>query len=184
MSAQMTLLFVEHTGHVLAALRQLDDATPTVTSLVGESFPWRVPQKVPSSPAAVFDVPEAELEATSVLFDEAVIGRPQDFVVAGDRTARPGNLTPPTVELTHTALKLTLSGGPGADTKVFAAVCQRGVSDPQRRLLSATWPASESPFEINLTILPGENAASIGTGDYDVVVAIEGYPLIHEEQTV
>jgi hypothetical protein len=179
MSAQMTLVYLKQTGHVLAALRQLDDAPPQLEALIGDTFPFRATQK-PSAPVATFELPRELLEISSVVFDERVIGRPQRFVVDGDRVAELGDPTAPGVTLSKTALTLTLAGGPSADVKVFAAVRERDSTQREQRLLAGTWPAASDPFPINLTVSPGGVPAGIGSGDADVVVAVAGCPLFHE----
>lgn len=185
MSAKMTVVYLDHTGHVLAALREPDSGAPKLEALVGDAFPLRAVRSAaaPSS-AALFDLPPSILKSKSVALDDRVIARPQGFAINGNQMAElpaaPAGL-PAVTALTQGAVTIAYgAGNPSADTKILSFV-RGNTSDYREQRIQAGAIAAGTPnVALNLAIVPTGPQAGIRSGQtYDVGIAIAGFPLAY-----
>jgi hypothetical protein len=181
MPAKMTVISLAHTGHVLAAIAEPPSGPATLEALVGTAFPLRA-MRVRGAPAVVdasFALPAALLEAKSITYDGRVIARPQSFAVDGGLAVELPAGPAPTVDLTASAVTVTLSSAVAADTKVLVVVADK--IDPRiQRIQAGAIPAAADEVELNLTIVPEGPAAMLAAGiEYFVAFAVEGTPLAY-----
>jgi hypothetical protein len=187
MSGKMTLVYLEHTGHVLAALREPASGAPKLDALVGDAFPLRaVRRKAGSSTAASFDLPASVLKSKSVALDERVIARPQSFVIDGDLVALlPDSATGPTIsDLSPTVITLMLGGPPSAVIKVLSVVRGNTVGYREQRIQAGSFAVTSASLSLNLAVVPSGPDAALRAGEScDVAIAFAGLPLIYMSDT-
>lgn len=189
MSTKMTVIYLDHTGHVLAALREPDSGAPKLEALAGAAFPLRAVRRTggPAS-AALFDLPPSILKSKSVALDERVITRPQGFAVDGDQVAElpaaPAGL-PAVAALTQAAVTIAYGAGvPTAQAKVLSFVRGNTSDYREQRVQAGAIAANALNVVLNLAIVPtGPEAGIRSAQTYDVGVAIAGFPLAYFEDT-
>ena len=172
MSAKMTVVYLDHTGHVLAALREPDSGAPQLETLVGDAFPLRavrVRGPAGSASAALFDLPPSILKSKSVALDDRVIARPQAFAIDGDRVAElppaPAGL-PAVPVLTQSTITIAYGvGSPLNDTRVLSVVRGKTSAYREQRIQAGKIAANALQVVINLAIVPTGPEAGIRSGE-------------------
>jgi hypothetical protein len=189
MSVKMTVVYLDHTGHVLAALREPDSGAPKLEGLVGEAFPLRAVRSAAAPfSAALFNLPPSILKSKSVALDDRVIARPQGFAINGDQVAElpaaPAGL-PAVTSLTQGTVTIAYgSGGPLADTKVLSFVRGNTSDYREQRIQAGAIAAATPDVALNLAIVPTGPEAGIRSGQAcDIGVAIGGFPLAYLKDT-
>lgn len=188
MSGKMTVVFLEQTGHVLAALGEPPSGPPKLDALIGVSFPLRAVRGTGGTESlGSFDLPASLLKSKSLALDERVIAAPQRFVIDSDRVALLPDPPPaaPTVQtLSSTAITLRLGAAPAAETKVLSVV--RGAADDYReqRIQAGSFTPASTDASLNLAIVPTGPEAGLRTGeDCNICVALAGVPLFYTDGT-
>ena len=193
MTQTMTVIYVEHTGHVVAAATQtaaVGEASPeeALAQAVGDSFPLRNLQVTGGAPEhLVLSLPAAALAAKSIAVDPAVLARPQGHVVDGNLIAAiPASaVILPTIDQSSITISTPAGAAAPADMKVLAVVDGPTPGGSVLRVQSGTILAGDTSVELNLSILPDEPAATIpGGASYAICVAIEGVPLTYGTQNI
>ena len=185
MSGKMTVLYLDHTGHVVAAMREPSSGPPKLEALVGESFPLGVVRRNGGSHnARSFDLPASILKSKSVALDERVIAAPQRFAIDSDRVALLPDSAPtgPTVsDLDQTVIKLNLAtGAPAADINVLSIV--RVVASGEQRIQAGSFVATSADTVLNLAIAPpGPPAGLPAAAHCSICIAFAGRPLIYTD---
>ena len=182
MSAKMTVVYVEHTGHVVAALLEPPGGAPKLEALVGDGFPLgAVRVRSGTVISGAFDLPVSILKSKSIPLDARLIARPQGFVIDGDRIAQlPEPVNIPTATLTETSITVDLGANAPADTKVLAVVRGNTPDYTEQRIQAGVVEASAQIVALNFSIVPtGPDAALRSTQTFDVAIAVGGLPLVY-----
>lgn len=180
MSESMTVLYVEQTGHVLGALSRISDPDGELDAeaLAGDGM---VMDAVDSTNAELrhFEVPATTLKSSSVGFDANVFSIPREYTAQSSALSRVSvavSGTAPT--LSATTLEVSKPSGdpvPKDGIQVFAVV-ESALGDPGlRRVVAGQLEEGDTEVLLGLTVLPGEAAATLESGDYHVLVLIGGY---------
>jgi hypothetical protein len=186
MSANMSVVFISHTGHVVGAVRQAVTAGKVeIAALVGSELPLRnlissaAPDNLPvRAPAKILDV-------KTVPLDEAVLANPQAYVVNGDHVAElPATPTLSSVTLDASRTTVTLPAAPPEPINVLTLVFGRIGNTDVLRAQSGKTAASATALDLALTLLPGSTVATVPAGDYAVCAAAAGRRLLFAAQTV
>jgi hypothetical protein len=178
--AELTVVAVTATGHVLAALTRTADPTTALPAeaLAGSGLLVRT---APAAGAATdppqFSVPATELEVTVIAFQESVLLDPRRFRLVkpptGDPTTQeitlPANkkgVELPPANLTRTSLTLTVDPAPAADAAAWVLL-QDG--------------AGTAPVALTGKVRAGQTASDpiphqLDAGVYEVLALVAGYP--------
>ena len=180
MSESMTVVYIEKTGHVVAALtRDVDTGAPELEAVVGAELPIRNRRESGDGDLGVV-APSAILAVKSVALDDAVLADPQAFVVDGGLLARLPDVTlvDPVTELSTAACTIEYDGGtnPPQDIEVLTIVRGPDPGSANLRVQSGTITTQNTDTSMALAILPGEAEAAIPNGGetYTVYVAFPG----------
>ncbi|MFO1119692.1 MAG: hypothetical protein U1E38_06145 [Rhodospirillales bacterium] len=178
MTQNMAVLYIKHTGHVLAAFtRTADpDGTPDLAAVVGAGFMLRNPLTHTFHDRLQFVLPPDVLDVKVVPVDPAVFVNPQTFVVDGDQVTRVGGATTARVSaLTQTAIDIALPANTTSDLKVWAAIAGRAPATSERQIVAGQINSGSANVTLTLAILPG---------DYGVAVAAAGLPIAFGSRSV
>jgi hypothetical protein len=188
MSGKMTVVYLDHTGHVLAALREPPSGPPKLEALIGEAFPLRaVRSSAGTATPGLFELPASVLKSKSVALDERVIAGPQRFVVDGDRVALlpdppPAATTVDTFE--QTSITLALAPAPLAPTKVLTMLRGAAADYREQRIQGGSFAAAVANVALNFTVVPAGPDAALESGrECNICIAVAGHPLIYAEDT-
>ncbi len=182
MSDSMTVIYIEKTGHVVAATtRAVDTGEPELEALVGAELPLRPRREAGDDELAVV-APAAILKAKSVALDLAVLSHPLGFVVNGGLLAALPESE--VVEASQVSLETvacsvdynTAGGKPPEEIEVLTIVRGPDPVDDQLRVQSGKIATDQTAATMSLAILPGEAEAAIPNGGetYTVCVAFPG----------
>jgi hypothetical protein len=167
------VLFVKHTGHVLATATRTGDpaAAPSAAELAGELFPVR-----DDGGDVLVEIEAGELESKVVPFDEDLVLSPQLCGVTHD-TAQLLAGGPPAVTLTATGVGIDLGANATQETPVWAQV-DFGTGQMRRHeVISGEIRAGTASIELAKSFLSGP--------DYDVLALASGHePVAMANQTV
>jgi hypothetical protein len=163
MTDKMTLLFVKHTGHVLAAVTR--SADPTGKILTGDLALGGLLVRGFSGQEQ-FEVPPEQLDVLTVDLEPVLLLQPRAYTVDQGQAVPLPNITAPTVALTATDVTVTLSGPVPADTKVWSQVDGGNLTSP--RVADGVIPASVGASAVTLRI------EAVDPGTYNVLVLVGG----------
>jgi hypothetical protein len=188
MSGKMTVIYLDHTGHVAAAMREPPSGPPTLDALVGSAFRLgAVRSKGGSNSAGSFDLPASVLKSKSVVLDERVIAAPQRFAIDSDQVALlpdPPVSGPSVQNLSQTAITLRLAAAPSAPTKVLSIVRGAAPDYGEQRIQAGSFEITSATLVLNLTIVPSGPEAGLRVGvDCYVCIAVAGLRLIYVDGT-
>lgn len=176
MSESMLLLTLKKTGHVLAGVtRRNGGADLDVGALVGEALPVTNRRSDgDSGPELTARLPASVLEIKSAQLDSRVLAAPHDYVIDGGSALIIASDAGTSLVSGLDGDKLTLgTGGILPETEVLAVVA--AIADPAMvRIQEGKFPTPLASLDIPLTVLPGDIGASVGAGDYAVMVALPG----------
>ena len=188
MNEKMQVLYVEHTGHVLGAISRTSDPEGELDAeaLAGGGL---VVDTVDSATAELrhFEVPAATLKTSSVSFDPAVFSEPREYLAQAGAVSRASiDITAGTLpDLSTAALKIS---NPSADPvpkdgiQVFAVIESDLGDAGLRRVVAGKLEKDDTDVTLGLTVLPGEAAATLESGDYHLLVLVGGYlPYVYKE---
>jgi hypothetical protein len=169
MTDKMTLLFVKHTGHVLAALTRSADPTGEISAadlaLGGLLVRGASGQKQ-------FEVPSEQLDDLTVDLEPVVLLQPRAYTADQGQAVPLPSTTAPAVTLTATDVKVTLSAQATAETKVWLQVDGGNLTSPRVAdgVIPTGMPAVTLPIE------------ALDPGNYDVFALVSGYlPFVHSQ---
>lgn len=183
MSGKMTVVYLDHTGHVIAAMLEPASGPPKLEALVGGGFPLGAVRRTAGSDSAGwFDLPASILKSKSVALDERVIAAPQRFAIDSDRVALLPDPAPgPTVSaLDQSVITLALAAVP-ADINVLSIVRLVG-DDREQRIQAGSFAATVLETSLNLAIAPPGPPAGLPAGEECYVcIALAGHTLIYTD---
>jgi hypothetical protein len=173
MTDKITLLFVEHTGHVLAAVTR--NADPTGPISAGELAAGGLLVRG-FSPQAQFEVSSEQLAVLTVDLDPVVLLQPRTYrVEQAQAVPLPSTLvTDLTVKLTATNVEVSLTGSAPEETRVWFQI-EGG------HLTSPLVAYGVIPTGMQKVTLPIE---ALGPGTYNVLVLVVDYPPFMHSQPV
>lgn len=196
---KMQVLYIEQTGHILAAVTRTAAAESLfdVKALAGTDllvrnaeFKLGTPPSPPPS-GEIFSVPMDLLKAEIVDLNENAFVMPSNFMVGGgqanDLRGAP-QLSPPSNSLTSTSITIDSGSTVSEETKVWAQVQEKTPlpdSEPIRRIVAGIiTPAVPSGSDghtvtLKLRVRPDEQPTPIPTSSskqYSILVLIAGRP--------
>jgi hypothetical protein len=184
MIAQMHVLAIKDTGHILAAVTSANSGgDPDAPALAGKDLLVTLPRSQGDPEFSMsIPVPADLLEVKALLYDPVVVAHPLAHVVDGGRIAA----LPPAGASTASTLELGKIKVNTAFADVPVAVVIVGEDDPNiRRAEAGRVPAGATNVEITHTILPGEPPANIPTGmTYFMLIAEGGRRLRLESASI
>jgi hypothetical protein len=177
MPDKMTLLFVKHTGHILAAVTRSADPTGTISAedLARGGLLVRGFDSTRPSHQFEFEVPSRELDVLTVDLEPALLLDPRAFFVDENKKVpmpvAGGSVPLPGVQLTATQVTVTpISTPPGStvsdDTKVWVQIIGGDLTQP----LIATGTVPRGQSNVAIPLVP------LRTGDYDVLTFVATLP--------
>jgi hypothetical protein len=158
MTDKMTVLFVKHTGHVLAAVTSNADPTAKISAgdlarggLLVRGFP-AIP---PTTGNEQFEVPPGELDVMSVDLDPALLLKPRNFIIDDGQLVQIPIATVNNVALTTpTKVTVTLAAAVTEETKVWVQVDGGNLAEP--RTAEGKIPNTGTSTELQIqTLDPG-----------------------------
>jgi len=192
MSDKMQVIFVQHTGHVLAAFTRTADpeGKPPVAELVGDGFPARnhAPVPAPTDGVELLIVPPTKLnEAEEVVdaigvatvdFNEAVFISPMNFAVKG-QLADPLSKTTITLKLeADDELTVEVPNDSPTDLNVWAQLAKAPTADDTEvdtRVIEQKLEKNNKSVKLKLTTEPqGPTKAIKPDKPYYIMVLVKG----------
>jgi hypothetical protein len=167
MTDKITLLFVEHTGHVLAAVSRSADPTGPISAgelAAGGLLVRGLRDQVQ------FEVPSVQLAVLTLDLDPVVLLQPRAYAIVQEQAVPLPSTPAPTVTLTAINVEVKLNDDAPAETKVWLQIEGGNLTAPVvTQGLISTGEKS--------VILPIE---PLGLGTYDVLVLVVDYlPFVH-----
>jgi hypothetical protein len=178
MPDKMTLLFVKHTGHILAAVTRSADPTGRISAedlarggLLVRGFDFI------SNKQFEFEVPSRELDVLTVDLEPALLLKPSEFVVDENQKvpvpASDGTMI--TVGLSATHVTVTPAGPPvPEDTKVWVQIIGGDLTQP----LIAAGTVPTGGTSVALPLVP------LHAGQYDVLTFVASRQLHVQSQAI
>ena len=157
------VLFVKHSGHVLATVTRTGDpaAAPKPDELAGELFPVR-----DENGDVLVEVEPGQLDTKVVPFEEDLIANPQGCGVTDDAAQLLAGAPPSTVTLSGTKLKVTVAQNVAEKTPVWAQVDFGTGQTRRHEVLTGEIPAQQKTVDLAKSFPGGQ--------DYDVLVLVKG----------
>lgn len=188
MSGSMVVIYIEKTGHVVAAMSAtVDTGAPEVAALVGTRLPLRTTKRSTNTDDALVFAPAEILKAKSLPLDEAVLANPLAFAVDGSQVAMlPDAFTvaTDTIVLSTTSCAVKYGTvGVAQDMEVVTMLLGPDPANANVRAQSNKILAGATTATMLLAILPGEAPAAIPTGTYSVCAAFPGQRLVFARET-
>lgn len=187
MSGSMHVVYIEKTGHVLAAVAaSVDTGEPEVDALIGERLPLRTTKRSAGDDDVAVSAPAGILKVKSLRLDEAVLANPLAFAVDGSQVALlPDAFTvsATTVSLKTTECSVEYGVNVAQDMEVVTMLIGPEPGNVNVRAQSNKILAGQKVANMLLAILPGETPAAIPTGEYAVCAAFPGQRLVFSKET-
>lgn len=186
MNDKMQVLFIEHTGHVMAAFTRTADpeGKPTIESLVGDGLIVRNKKKVFPLPVAgdpvgeTFIIPPDSLEIAVVDFKPDVPKSPFGFT-AGGGVATQLAVPPPAPELKTTSIKVKKTGVSTTEATKFWVQLEEVPpligNAPIRLVMQEAIDAGQTEKTIALKVTPAGPVVTIPVKDFYLLVLVAGY---------
>jgi len=136
MTDQMTVLFVKHTGHVLAVVTRNADPKGKISAenlarggLLVRGFTANAATNTTGNEQ--FKVLPEELDVMTVDLDSALLLQPRAFIIDDGQPVQTPNVTVPNVSLSLTNVTVTLGAAVTEETKVWVQVDGGNLAEPR-----------------------------------------------------
>jgi hypothetical protein len=152
MTDKMTVLFVGHSGHALAAVTRNADSTGNISAkdLARDGLLVRA-----ITSDEQFEVPHKELEVVTVDLNTALLFQPRAFIIDGGQPVQTPNATVFSVELTSAEVKVQVGLPVVEETKIWVQVGGGNLTEPRVAKGSIVAPARSAVLQIG-PLAPGD----------------------------
>jgi len=187
MSDKMQVLYIEQTGHILAAFTRVADADSLtdIKTILGDGLLVHNLKSIPSAAGTAGEtlfVPLDQLKVKVVKLNPGAFFAPLGFVVNGGEASELGNVKPSTPSLTVNDIKITITTAVSEATNVWVQIQENNPppgDEPKRRVMSGQiTPVSSTStgkdVTLTLRLRPNSPPASIPKKEFDILALVAG----------